>query len=133
MQRCNILLFISVLFCKGLNDLLVVSTPLPLSARKEDVRACSFNEENITQMISVFQSSEDHSIKVGALRQISSMLLNAHSSLLPHFITVRGHDIICDEIKGMCCDDVTVLTEECKPALSACIQILKVCNMHFYI
>uniref|UniRef100_H2YGD6 Rotatin N-terminal domain-containing protein n=1 Tax=Ciona savignyi TaxID=51511 RepID=H2YGD6_CIOSA len=113
----------------GLIDLLMVDTPLSLVPRDEAdcfrIRRCIFQEEAVIRMLSVFRSlTAEASVRIGALRQLATMLddANLHRVFLKH----KGLDSVCEKLKSISADDVTILTDDVKPVVSACITIMKV-------
>ena len=75
-------------------------------------------------MLSVFRStSTETSIRVGALRQLATMLDDPE---LHHpFLDNGGLESVCEKLKDIVRPEVTVLTDDAKPVLSSCITILK--------
>ncbi|CAK8690926.1 unnamed protein product [Clavelina lepadiformis] len=112
----------------GLTDLLVVDTPLSLIPKDETdcfrIRRCVFQEEAVIRMLSVFRStSTEASVRIGALRQLATMLDDP--GLHKTFLANLGLESVIDKLKEMVQDELSVLTDDSKPALSACIMILK--------
>lgn len=106
----------------------MVDTPLSLVPRDETdcfrIRRCVFQEDAVLRMLSVFRStSTEESIRVGALRQLATMLDDP--GLHEAFLNDSGLESVCEKLLELARNDTTVLTDDVKPALSSCIMIIK--------
>ena len=106
----------------------MVDTPLSLIPRDEAdcfrIRRCVFQEDAVLRMLSVFRStSTEESIRIGALRQLATMLDDPGLHLV--FLESGGLDSVCQKLKEMVQPNVSVLTDDAKPALASCIMIMK--------
>ena len=106
----------------------MVDTPLSLVPRDETdcfrIRRCVFQEDAVLRMLSVFRStSTEDSIRVGALRQLATMLDDP--GLHDAFLNDGGLESICEKFLDLVRNDVTVLTGDVKPSLASCIMIIK--------
>ena len=105
-----------------------MDTPLSLVPRDEvdcfRIRRCVFQADAVLRMLSVFRStSTEESIRIGALRQLATMLDDPGLHFV--FLENGGLDSICRKLKEMVRPDVTVLTDDVKPALASCVVIMK--------